>query len=219
LNLNASVFRTEKDNAHETDPNNSLNTLTVGTYLVRGAQIGVLGHLPSHFDLVMGYAFLNSKLENSLLNASPFNSVNVALIALHDPRANTAPYFISPNGYPLANVPKNSGNLFLTHSIWKGFVGGFGTNYTAARRASSGALIGVYNQVGPVNVSTVPLTAKAIPGYWVYSAMLRRPISERLDFQVNINNLANKFYIDEPHPNHLVPGEGLNAQFGFNYKW
>ncbi|QMV18517.1 TonB-dependent receptor plug domain-containing protein [Granulicella sp. 5B5] len=219
LNLNGSVFRTEKDNAHETDPNNSNNTITVGTYLIRGAQIGALGHLPQHFDLVVGYAFLNSELENSVLNASPFNAINMALIALNDPRANTAPYFIKPNGYPIANVPKNSGNLFLTHALWKGFVGGFGTNYTAARRASSGALIGVYNQVGPVDVATVPLVAKAIPGYWIYSAMIRRPVTEKIDFQVNINNLANKFYIDEPHPNHLVPGEGLNAQFGFNYKW
>ena len=46
--------------------------------------------------------------------------------------------------------------------------------------------------------------------------MLRRPITDRLDFQANLINLTNKFYIDQPHPNHLIPGEGFNAQFGLN---
>ncbi|HEX4037611.1 MAG TPA: TonB-dependent receptor [Acidobacteriaceae bacterium] len=219
LDLSGSVFRTRKDNAHETDPNNSANTLTVGTYMVRGLQTGALGHLPGSFDLVLGYAILDGYLENSALNASPFNAVNLALIALHDRRANTAPFFISPNGFPIANVPKNSGNLWLTHRLIGRFSGGFGVNYTGARRASSGALIGIYNTSAPIDVTQVPLAAKAVPGYWISSAMVRRPLSERIDFQINVNNLTNKFYIDEPHPNHLVPGEGVNAQFGLNYKF
>jgi catecholate siderophore receptor len=219
LNLSGSIFRTRKDNAHETDPNNSANTLTVGSYIVRGLQIGTLGHLPHSFDLVLGYAVLDGYLENSALNASPFNAANVALIALHDPRANTAPFFINPNGFPIANVPKNSGNLWLTHRLLGRFSGGFGTNYTGARRASSGALIGIYNTSAPIDATQVPLEAKAIPGYWICSAMVRRPLTERIDLQLNVNNLTNKFYIDEPHPNHLVPGEGLNAQFGLNYKF
>lgn len=219
LNLSGSIFRTRKDNAHETDPNNSANTLTVGTYLVRGLQVGALGHLPRSFDLVLGYALLDGYLENSALNASPFNTANAALIALHDPRANTAPFFISPDHFPLANVPKNSGNLWLTHQIFARWSGGFGINYTGARRASSGALIGIYTTSAPIDVTRVPLAAKAIPGYWIASAMVRRPLTERLDLQINVDNLTNKFYIDEPHPNHLVPGEGLNAQFGLNYKF
>ncbi len=219
LNFSGSIFRTRKDNAHETDPNNSANTLTVGTYIVRGLQIGALGHLPHSFDLVLGYAVLEGYLENSALNASPFNAVNVALLALHDPRANTAPFFISPNGFPLANVPRNSGNLWVTHRLRGRFSGGLGINYTGARRASSGALIGVYNTSLLIDVTQVPLAAKAIPGYWICSAMVRRPLTEHMDLQINVNNLTNKFYIDEPHPNHLVPGEGLNAQFGLNYKF
>jgi catecholate siderophore receptor len=219
FNVSGSIFRTEKDNAHETDPNNSLNTLTVGTYLVRGVQIGGIGHLPQHLDFIFGYAYLDAILQNSLLNASPFNAVNVALIALHDPRANTAPFFINPNGAPIANVAKNTGNIWVTHGLFKRFEGGFGGNYVAARRASSGTMIGIYDTSAAIDVTQVPLAPKAIPGYYVFSAMIRRPIAEHLDFQVNVNNLTNKFYIDEPHPNHLVPGEGANAQFGLNYKF
>ena len=219
LNISGSVFRTQKDNAHETDPNNSLNTLTVGTYLVRGLQFGGIGHLPQHMDVIFGYAYLDAHLQNSILNASPFNAVNIALIALGDPRANSAPFFISPNGAPIANVAKNTGNLWITHNLLKGFVGGLGGNYVAARRASSGTMIGEYDTNSPIDVTTVPLIPKAIPGYYIFSAMVRRPIAEHVDFQVNVNNLTNKFYIDEPHPNHLVPGEGANAQFGFNFKF
>jgi catecholate siderophore receptor len=60
---------------------------------------------------------------------------------------------------------------------------------------------------------------KQVPGYWLFSAMLKRPLGERFDFQVNVNNVLNRFYIDLPHPSHLIPGEGANAQFGLNFRF
>ena len=228
LNLNGSLFRTKKLNARETDPTNSLNSLLVGTQLVRGVQIGAVGHLPQHFDLIAGYAYLDGRVQNSVLNASPFAAINndfyaawqLALQAnpqaVIDLRYNTAPYYISPNNFPFANVPRNSGNVWVTHNLPLRFVGGLGGNTIAARRASSTTEIGLYTCATPVALSSVPLVFKSILGYTVLNAMLRRPINERMELQVNINNLANKFYIDTPHPNHLIPGEGLNAQFGFN---
>ncbi|HEX2918848.1 MAG TPA: TonB-dependent receptor, partial [Edaphobacter sp.] len=120
---------------------------------------------------------------------------------------------------PFANVPKNSGNLWVTHDLWWHFMGGFGGNYVSTRRASSAAMVAAYESATPVPVTDVPLTFKAIPGYWTFNAMLRRPISDHLEFQANVINLTNKFYIDQPHPNHLVPGEGINAQMGFNVKF
>ena len=219
LNLNGSVFRTEKLNARETDPTNSLNIVNAGNQLVRGLQIGALGHLPSSFDLILGYAYLDGVVEKSILNASPFVAINTLMIAAKDPRANTAPFFINPAGFPLANVPKNSGNLWLTHKLLYRFVGGFGGNYVSARRASSTSLIGVYNTQAALNPAAVPVVAKAVPGYTLLSLMLRRPIGEHWEGQVNVGNLANKFFIDQPHPGHLVPGEARNAQFGVNYKF
>ncbi|MGI4827294.1 MAG: TonB-dependent receptor domain-containing protein [Janthinobacterium lividum] len=219
LNLNGSGFRTEKLNARETDPTNSLNVETAGNQLVKGTQIGGLGHLPSSFDLIVGYAYLDGFVEKSILNASPFVAVNTLLIAAKDPRANTAPFYINPAGFPLANVPKNSGNLWVTHKLLYGVVGGFGGNYVAARRASSTALVGVYDSQSVLSPASVPFVAKSVPGYTLLNVMVRRPISERFDAQVNIGNLTNKFFIDQPHPGHLVPGEGRNAQFGVSYKF
>ncbi len=225
LNVNGSLFRTEKLNARETDPTNTLNSLLVGNQLVRGVQVGAVGHLPQHLDLIVGYAYLDGRVENSVLNASPFAAINNNLYAAWkaqlktnpnatvDPRYNTAPYYLSPNNYPFANVPKNSGNFWVTHALGYRFTGGFGGNYLAARRASSTSVIGVYNSSAAQSLSAVPFAFKSIPGYTVVNAMIRRPITERLDLQVNFNNLANKFYIDTPHPNHLIPGEGFNTQF------
>ncbi len=219
LNLNSSVFRTEKLNARETNPLNTLETVNSGNQLVRGLQVGALGHMPSSFDLLVGYAFLDGRVESSILNASPFGAINTLLIQAHDPRAGSAPYFINPKGFPLANVPRNSGNFWVTHRVFHHVVGGFGGSYVGARRASSTSLIGVYRDATPIDPAAVPLVAKAIPGYALLNAMVQYPVTERISVQANVNNLANKFFIDAPHPNHLIPGEGLNAQFGFNYKF
>jgi catecholate siderophore receptor len=219
LNLNGSLFRTEKLNARETDPTNSLNIENAGNQLVRGAQIGALGHMPASFDLIVGYAYLDGEVEKSILNASPFVAINNVLLAAGDPRANTAPFFLSPKGYPLANVPKNSGNLWVTHKLFYGFVGGFGGNYVGARRASSTALVGVYNTQALLDPATVAMAPKAVAGYTSLNLMLKRNLGEHLNLQVNIVNLTNAFFIDQPHPGHLVPSEGRNAQFGINYKF
>jgi catecholate siderophore receptor len=219
LALNGSIFRTEKLNARETDPTNSANVENAGNQLVRGLQIGALGHLPSSFDLILGYAYLNGFVEKSILNASPFSAVNTLLIAAHDPRANTAPFYINPAGFPLANVPKNSANLWVTHRLFYRVIGGFGGNYVGARRASSTSLVGVYNSQLVLDPTLVSFVPKAVSGYTTLSLMLRRPIGEHFEAQVNVGNLTNKFFIDQPHPGHLVPGEARNAQFGVNYKF
>lgn len=230
LSLNSSIFRTEKLNARETDPTNSANTINAGNQLVRGFQMGLLGHMPQNFDLIAGYAYLDGRVESSIVNGSALGATAVtfgglaqtlrgAMLAAGDPRAASPVYFLSPAGFALANVPKNSGNLFVTHRLLWRFTGGFGGNYVGARRASSTSLVPLSQVQGIVDPSTVPLAFRSIPGYTVLNAMVRRPITERIDLQVNINNLTNKFFIDQPHPSHLVPGEGLNAQFGMNYKF
>jgi catecholate siderophore receptor len=60
---------------------------------------------------------------------------------------------------------------------------------------------------------------KQVPGYWIFDAMLKRPITERLELQANVNNILNRYYIDLPHPSHLIPGAGANALIGINFKF
>ena len=49
--------------------------------------------------------------------------------------------------------------------------------------------------------------------------MLKRPITERLELQANVNNILNRYYIDLPHPSHLIPGAAANALIGINFKF
>ena len=197
LLMEGSVFRTEKDNAHETDPTNSNNIVAAGNQLVKGVQVSVVGRLPQGMDLVAGYAYLDSAVIFSQ-------------------------YFPTSVGYPLANVPKQTFNLFVTHRLPWGLNGGLGSNYVGSRTASSTVpyvpTAYVPNPNGPGFVVT-DVAMKQVPGYWIFNAMLKHPLTEKIEFQANVNNLLNRYYIDLPHPSHLIPGAGANAQLGLNFRF
>ena len=192
-----SWFRTEKDNAHETSPTNSNQIVAAGNQLVKGVQLSAIGRLPEGMDLVVGYAYLDSAVIYSQ-------------------------FFPTAVGYPLANVPKQTFNLFVTHRLPWRLNGGFGGNYVGSRSASSTVPYVptgfVPNPNGPGYLVT-SVAMKQVPGYWVFNAMLKRPIGERLEFQANVNNVLNRFYIDLPHPSHLIPSAGASALFGINFRF
>jgi catecholate siderophore receptor len=197
LLLNGAWFRTEKDNARETDPTNSNNVVNSGNQLVKGVQFSLVGRLPEGMDVVMGYAYLDSALISSKL-------------------------FPTASGYQLSNVPKQTFNAFITHRLPLRLSAGLGGNYVASRTASSTvpyvATGYAKNPNGPGYVVT-SVAMRQIPGYWVFNAMVRRPVTDRLELQANIYNLLNRFYIDQPHPSHLIPGAGLSALIGVNFKF
>jgi catecholate siderophore receptor len=197
LMAEGAVFRTEKDNARETDPTNANNIVAAGNQLVKGVQFSMVGRLPKGMDLVAGYAYLNSDVIYSK-------------------------FFPTSVGYPLANVPKQTFNLFVTHRLPWRLNAGLGGNYVASRTASSTVPFVptgyAPNPNGPGFVVT-SVAMKQVPGYWIFDAMLRRPITERLELQANVNNLLNRNFIDLPHPSHLIPGAGANALIGINFKF
>jgi len=202
-------FRTEKDNAHETSPTNSNEIVAAGNQLVKGVQFSMVGRLPEGMDLIVGYAYLDSAVIYSQ-------------------------FFPTSVGYPLANVPKQTFNLFVTHRLPLRLSGGLGSNYVAARTASSTVPF-VPTSYGPAQtfaVGSAPCSAtattcypvlstamKQVPGYWAFNAMVKRPITENLEFQANINNVLNRYFIDLPHPSHLIPGAGASALFGINLRF
>jgi catecholate siderophore receptor len=190
-------FRTEKDNARETDPTNSNNIVAAGNQLVKGVQFSMVGRLPRGIDLVAGYAYLNSDVIYSK-------------------------FFPTSVGYPLANVPKQTFNLFVTHQLPWRLSAGLGGNYVASRTASSTVPYvptGYAPNPNGAGFVVTSVAMKQVPGYWLFDAMLRRPITERLELQANVNNLLNRYFIDLPHPSHLIPGAGANALIGINFKF
>jgi catecholate siderophore receptor len=209
LQLEGAWFRTTKDNARETDPTNSNNIVLAGNQLVKGVQVSAVGRLSGGTDVVIGYAYLDS-----------------AVIFSKE--------FPASVGYPLANVPRQTFNAFLTRNLPWRLNAGLGGNYVAARTASS-TVPYVPTSFGPAQTfaaGSAPCGAaattcypvlstamKQVPGYWVFNAMLKRPITDRVELQANVYNLLNRFYIDQPHPSHLIPGAGLSALIGANFRF
>jgi len=209
LQVEGAWFRTEQDNARETSPTNSNLIVEAGNQLVKGVQASAVGRLKGGTDLVLGYAYLDSSVLASQ-------------------------YFPTSIGYQLANVPKQTFNFFATRNLlWK-LNGGLGGNYVASRTASS-TVPYVPTSYGPttafalgsapcgVTVTTCyqvqSVAMKQVPGYWVFNAMIKRPITDKIELQANVYNLLNRFYIDQPHPSHLIPGAGLSALIGANWRF
>jgi catecholate siderophore receptor len=117
-------------------------------------------------------------------------------------------YYPLAVGYRLANVPNNLFNLWTTYQPMQRLTIGGGGNYVDSRTASS----------------TVPLDpttglVKQVPGYVVLNAMARYTLTDNLSLQANVFDLANRNYIDEIHPAHIVPGAGTSGLFGLNFRF
>lgn len=111
-------------------------------------------------------------------------------------------------GAQLANVPRNTFYFWSTYRLPREWETGVGGNYVSSRTASSTA---------PFDPTTG--LVKQVPGYWVFNVMAKHKLTEHLDLQVNVNNIANRYYYDELHPAHIVLGPGRSALVGLKFKF
>ncbi|HEY1802119.1 MAG TPA: TonB-dependent receptor, partial [Terriglobales bacterium] len=109
-------------------------------------------------------------------------------------------------GLPLQNVPHNLFNLWTEYRLPRGYEVGAGSNFVGARDANSTTL-------------TSLASLESAPEYWTFNAMFKREINEHIAVQVNINNLTDRYYLDELHPGHVIPGAGTSALFSVNLKF
>jgi catecholate siderophore receptor len=182
LSLRAAVFRTEKTNAREPDPNNPAFNVLAGKQRVDGVEWQATGRITDRWQLMAGYAYLHG-------------------------RVTASQYYPQAVGAQLANVPANSFNFWNSYEFpWRHISLGAGGQFVDSRTASSTA---------PLD----PIThqVKQVPGYWVFNAMGRYPLTERISLQANVYNVANRYYYDQLHPAHIVPGPGRSALIGINY--
>ncbi len=128
--------------------------------------------------------------------------------------ANLDGKLISSNYYPaaigasLANVPRNTFNFWSTQRLPWQWDTGIGGNFVSSRTASATAPF-----------DPVTRLVKEVPGYWVFNAMARHRLTEHVDLQINVNNIANRYYYDELHPAHIVLGPGRSALVGLKFKF
>jgi catecholate siderophore receptor len=105
-------------------------------------------------------------------------------------------------------VPADTYTFWTTGRLPGRLEVGAGGNYVSSRTASSTA---------PFDPATG--LVKELPGYWVFNGMAKRPLADHLDLQVNVNNIANRYYYDQLHPAHIVPGPGRSALLGIRFKF
>lgn len=128
--------------------------------------------------------------------------------ALLDSKVVSSTFFPASVGSRLANVPKHSFSVWTNYQTpWKLSLGG-GGQFVDGRTASSTA---------PFD----PVTGRVrrVPSYWVFNALAKYPLGEKLDLQLNVNNLFDKYYYDQLHPGHIVPGAGRSALLGLNFRF
>ena len=108
------VFRTEKTNAREPDPNDPSVNVLAGTQRVDGVEVEVTGRILQGWQANLAYAFLHSELVESQYY----------------------PQFV---GARLANVPENTLRLWNTVSLPWSVDLGAGVNWISSRTASTTA--------------------------------------------------------------------------------
>jgi catecholate siderophore receptor len=107
----------------------------------------------------------------------------------------------APVGAPLMNTPKNAFTVWTTYVLGDGFEIGGGGRYVSSQ----------YTQ----NVPPI----KTVPSFWTFDVMGKYALSERLSLQLNVNNVFDKYYYDQLHFFHVVPGEGRVALLSLNFSY
>ena len=125
-----------------------------------------------------------------------------------DSRVVSSNYYPASIGASLANVPRNTFNFWSDFRWPRRWETGFGGNFVSSRTASS-----------TVPLDPVTGLVKEVPGYWIFSAMARHPLAEHIDLQINLYNIANRYYYDELHPAHIVLGPGRSALASLRFKF
>ncbi|HUZ05343.1 MAG TPA: TonB-dependent receptor, partial [Acidobacteriaceae bacterium] len=115
LSMRGSIFRTDKENAREPDPNDSSIDVLAGNDRVDGAEMVVQGHVTDRWELLSSYTFLHGEVVKSS-------------------------FYPLAVGQPLNNVPENLFNLWTEYRLPRGFEVGGGGNFVGRRTANTATL-------------------------------------------------------------------------------
>jgi catecholate siderophore receptor len=178
LALRGAIYRSEKTNARVIDPNNPLLNILGGDQRVDGLELEAAGKITNEWQVYAGYSLMDSKVIKSSTAAN-------------------APVL----GAQLANVPKNTFNLWTTYDVTRQVGVGGGINYVSSRVARN----------------TAPFST--VPDYYTIDLMAKYSLTEHVEVQLNLTNLLDAYYIDQVHPAHIVPGAGRTALVTTNFKF
>ncbi len=107
----------------------------------------------------------------------------------------------APVGSPLMNTPKHALTLWNVYQIVPRFEVGGGSRFVSSQFTQN---------VPPI---------KTVSGFWTFDAMAKYAFTPNIAVQVNINNLTNRYYYDQLHFFHVVPGEGRTGLLSLNVRY
>lgn len=111
LQLQAAIFREEKQNARVPDPTNSAVNILAGEQRVDGGEVELVGRLTDAWQVSASYTYLDGKTIKTVPGGPPLNS-------------------------PLFNAPRDSVALWTTYQLPMRIEVGGGLNYLSRRFAS-----------------------------------------------------------------------------------
>jgi catecholate siderophore receptor len=106
----------------------------------------------------------------------------------------------SPNGdrgSQLQNAPRDNLRLFSAYDLSSKLTIGGGVNYTSSRV--------------PGTVVDANGFRQEVPGYWSTSALARYRIANRINLQINVDNIANRRFYSGLDDNHVNVSAGRSA--------
>jgi catecholate siderophore receptor len=179
LNTTLSVFRLDRNNIKTTDPTNTARLILVGEQRTDGIELTVSGSPLRKLDFIAGYSLLDAAIRKS-------NTISSGV-----PLEGKAPQL----------TPRNSGNLWLTYQLPRGFRVGFGGN---ARSKSF----------------TSPNNLVTLPGYARFDASLSWRSEKHYEISFNLKNIANRKYYETAHSDtQILPGAPINGSISLRYRW
>src|SRR6185437_18363 len=107
----------------------------------------------------------------------------------------------APVGSPLMNTPKHALTFWTVYQVLPRFEAGGGGRFVSSQLTQN---------VPPI---------KEVPGFWEFDAMASYAITTRMALQLNLKNLTNRYYYDQLHFFHVVPGEGRTALLSLNVRF
>lgn len=105
-------------------------------------------------------------------------------------------------GRPLVATPRNTLSVFTTYRFNPAFQVGAG-------------LLTVSSRLGQNTAAQYEVA----PGYTTLAIMGKYEPAERISLQLNVDNLTNKYYLDQLHAAHVIPGEGRSGRLSITFHY
>lgn len=196
LALTAAVFRNERRNYRVADPGNPDNPSGEqqldGRARVDGAVLGIAGTLLPGWQVFANYTYLDSEVVRGV---SAFCYANPSA-ACGNSATDRDPFA----GNPLTNTPKHSGSLWTTYTTGD-WTFGYGATYQGRFVVQNNTLDG--RPLFPTDA------------YWVHRAMVNYAVNDRLDLQLNLNNLLDTEYYTRIRNNIAFTGTTVTGGNGW----